>query len=323
MKKILALLATSRIANVPSVVSNVFTGMILGSLHHTRDPFYHSATLPAILVACCLYVAGNFLNDWHDVEWDRMHRPERAIPSSLFPRWFYLLVSLVLFGTAGTIALSLSKTVLFVALGIAVLVIAYTLLHKKTTASIWLMGACRAGLYLLGWAAMDERFGILNLAWEFEEIMSGYSSLANVIFFSLLIPMIGLCCYVAGISLLARFESHADAPANVKMIATLLLLSPCLTHSCSWVIDVIDHEIPWVIFSAAPFFLWTMMAIRKKMPLPEKVSFLLAGIALVDSVFLFGFFFFSDFLLVDPFILFMPIPAFLAALLLQKIAPAT
>jgi hypothetical protein len=50
---------------------------------------------------------------------------------------------------------------------------------------------------------------------------------------------------------------------------------------------------------------------------------LLAGIALVDSVFLFGFFFFSDFLLVDPFILFMPIPAFLAALLLQKLAPAT
>lgn len=320
MKKILALLATSRIANVPSVVSNVFTGMILGILRHDRDPFYHSATLPTILVACCLYVAGNFLNDWHDVEWDRMHRPERAIPSSLFPRWFYLLVSLVLFSTAGAIALSLSKTVLFVALGIAVLVIAYTLLHKKTTASIWLMGACRAGLYLLGWAAMDAGFRSFDFHNYGGEWWTCLMFLAEFLVF----PMTGLCCYIAGISLLARFESRPDAPANVKMIATILLLSPCLTHSCFWVSSAVTHgEIPWFLFATLPFFLWTMLAIRKTMPLPRKVSHLLAGIALVDSVFLFGYAAFTHSPSSNPAVYLIPILAWAAALLLQKLAPAT
>ena len=320
MKKILALLATSRIANVPSVVSNVFTGMMLGVLLHENTPQNFSITLPTILVACCLYVAGNFLNDWHDVEWDRMHRPERAIPSALFPRWSYLLVSLVLFSAAGAIALSLSKTVFLVALGITVLVIAYTLLHKKTTASIWLMGACRAGLYLLGWAAMDERFRNLDLhnygwAWWSHLLL-----FAEILFF----PMTGLCCYIAGISLLARFESRLDAPANVKMMATILLLSPCLTHTCLWVSFAVTRgEIPWVLFAALPFFLWTTMAIRKKMALPRKVSHLLAGIALVDSVFLFGYIALADSLLLNPAVYLIPILAWVAALLLQKLAPAT
>ena len=320
MKKILALLATSRIANVPSVVSNVFTGMILGILHHDRHPFYHSATLPTFLVACCLYVAGNFLNDWHDVEWDRMHRPERAIPSALFPRWFYLLVSLVLFSTAVAIALSLSKTVLFVALGIAVLVIAYTLLHKKTTASIWLMGACRAGLYLLGWAAMDAGFRSFHFHTYCAMWWRHLLSHAEFLVF----PMTGLCCYIAGISLLARFESRPDAPANVKMIATILLLSPCLTHTCLWVSSALSiGEIPWALFAALPFFLWTMMAIRKKMALPRKVSHLLAGIALVDSVFLFGYMVIDSSFLSHPAVYLIPILAWAAALLLQKLAPAT
>lgn len=320
MKKIFALLATARIANVPSVVSNVFTGMMLGILLHKNTPQDFAVNLPIIFAACCLYVAGNFLNDWHDVEWDRMHRPERAIPSALFPRWFYLLVSLVLFSTAGAIALSLSKTVFLVALGITILVIAYTLLHKKTTASIWLMGACRAGLYLLGWAAMDSGFRNLDLhnygwAWWSHLLL-----FAEILFF----PMTGLCCYIAGISLLARFESRPDAPANVKMIASILLLSPCLTHTCLWVSFAVTRgEIPWVLFAALPFFLWTMLAIRKKMALPRKVSHLLAGIALVDSVFLFGYAAVTYSPSSNPALYLIPIFAWVAALLLQKLAPAT
>jgi 4-hydroxybenzoate polyprenyltransferase len=321
MKKILALLATSRIANVPSVVSNVFTGMMLCfSLFNGHEPWSDDATMPTILTACCLYVAGNFLNDWHDAEWDRMHRPERAIPSALFPRWFYLLVSLVLFSAAGAIALSLSKTVFLVALGITVLVIAYTLLHKKTMTSIWLMGACRAGLYLLGWAAMDAGFRNLHFLFYGEKWSS--LLLSFVIFPGL--SMTGLCCYIAGISLLARFESRPDAPANVKMMATILLLSPCLTHTCLWVSFAVSNgEIPWFLFAALPFFLWTMLAIRKKMALPRKVSHLLAGIALVDSVFLCGYAAVTYSPSSNPAVYLIPILAWAAALLLQKLAPAT
>ena len=66
-----------------------------------------------------------------------------------------------------------------------------------------------------------------------------------------------------------------------------------------------------------------MLAIRKKMALPRKVSHLLAGIALVDSVFLFGYAAFTHSPSSNPAVYLIPILAWVAALLLQKLAPAT
>ena len=91
-QKLLLLLASARIANLPSVVSNVWLGVALGSLAGWR--WAPSASLwPAAAVLALsgglLYVSGNFLNDWHDRQWDAQHRPERAC-RALLPLLFFI-----------------------------------------------------------------------------------------------------------------------------------------------------------------------------------------------------------------------------------------
>ena len=73
------LLATLRIANAPSVASNVWLGVVLGQMAtlELEFNFAWNAVLPA-LAGVLLYFAGNLANDWFDRDWDRTRRPERA-----------------------------------------------------------------------------------------------------------------------------------------------------------------------------------------------------------------------------------------------------
>jgi 4-hydroxybenzoate polyprenyltransferase len=93
--KLYALLATARIANVPSVVSNLGVGVLLGSLD-TGDDF--SWPWGLMIAAVLFYVSGNFLNDWADRDWDKVHRPERALPRGLFAAKAYFLTAIGCFG---------------------------------------------------------------------------------------------------------------------------------------------------------------------------------------------------------------------------------
>ena len=318
-----ALLATARIANVPSVISNVLTGMLLAIFFDVKSPDWDQQTLLPIFAACCLYIAGNFLNDWFDAGWDQQHRPERAIPSGLFPRDLYLCIAIVLVITGGSMCWWVSKTVFFTYSIILCLVIAYTLLHKRNAFSIWIMGACRAGLYALGLGAMSAGFRVV-----YDLIRNWQNWQGIALAGMLLVPLLGMLSYIAGISLLARYESRPLHGSNVKLIASLLLLFPLMTHTCMWCVSLAlnqsfgSYEI---LLGALPFACWTLFAILRKAPVPCKVSRLLAGIALVDSVFWWcgGIAYLS---LLDASLLWflsIPLLAFLLALLLQKIAPAT
>ena len=86
--KLRALLATLRIANAPSVVSNVFLGFMLGWIYdrdywNPASMHWHEAAI-ACLAGLMLYFSGNLANDWFDRSWDAEKRPERALPSGLF-----------------------------------------------------------------------------------------------------------------------------------------------------------------------------------------------------------------------------------------------
>lgn len=324
-QKLKALLATARIANVPSVVSNVLTGWVLGYLINglNENSCFGSPVWLAILAGCCLYIGGNFLNDWSDAEWDRKCRPERAIPSGIFSRRLYLGISLLLI-TVGLVSSILSSMTMSIIYGlIAMFVVSYTLLHKKYGASIWLMGACRAGLYFLGMAVWSDTFKLQYYRHD------GVFLLMNIL---MSFPMIGMLLYIAGISLLARYEAGGKVGSGTKLVAALLLLAPVMTHTCLWVSsDAAFNQSSrnmLILLGAVVFVSWILMAILRSCNVAKKVSFLLAGIALVDSVFLWcGFIYFEGevyhfYPLIDIQLLY-PLVAFFSALLLQKIAPAT
>ena len=146
----------------------------------------------------------------------------------------------------------------------------------------------------------------------------------------ILIPLLGMLTYIAGISLLARFESRPVELGSMKWFAALLLLFPVLTHLLPWA--ALQHlvfplSITWLgILGILPLLGWTLSVVFSHVGVGQKVSRLLAGIALVDLVYSFSMSW-AVYTMVGyaPVLCFPAISvlAFVFALLLQKIAPAT
>lgn len=299
--KIYALLATARIANVPSVVSNLGVGVLLGSLG-TGGDFSWPWTL--MVAAVLFYVAGNFLNDWADREWDRVNRPERALPRGLFGSHQYLA-----FACAG-IAVGMILSALhgwragIVSAALVGFIVLYTKVHKQAAWSVIPMGFCRACLPVLGF--VGARGGLGG---------------------SMLFPAAALLLYIIALSLSARWESKAEVPEGKKLLSRILLLAAGLIAALLPL--VVMPLVGWIGMIA--FFLWTGLCITKyRSPVPAHVSALLAGIPLVDWVTLLPMALIWMHLerveAFDPMFsiaVFLPPAAFLIGRMLQRVAPAT
>jgi hypothetical protein len=305
--KLHALLATSRVANIPSVASNVWVGMAVGmsiTLSGNPDAPGASTLITLPLAGILLYVGGNFFNDWMDREWDARHRPERALPRGLFPAALYLAVSIIACLAGVALAAATSPRAGIAAVGIALSIVIYTYLHKRTPWAVIPMGICRALLPVMGCLAF---FPYIDPVWP---------------------VACGLLTYIMGLSLSARYESMAEPPSWVAPAGRGLLLGTALLVAWG------NRDIPLGrllnVASVLPYLAWTSLTLRIwNKPVPLLVSRLLAGIPLVDWMLLLPLglmnllgnggvldFFTAACLLVPPL-------AFVCALLLQKVAPAT
>ena len=96
-QRFLALLATGRVANLPTIVTHVGVGMML-SLLSDWGLFVHSDLqalsfanfilvefLIIAFLGCVFYLGGCFLGDGTDAPFDIEHRPERPIPRGIIP----------------------------------------------------------------------------------------------------------------------------------------------------------------------------------------------------------------------------------------------
>lgn len=259
--RIKALLATLRIANVPSVISNTWIGLALG-LFVGSNNIPPSIAYAAMLAGAALYLGGNLLNDWHDRAWDAEHRPERALPSGLFPPVAYLLGAVLLMA-AGVIAATMAKPLAgLIAAVIVVCIVIYTRWHKVAGWPVIAMGLCRALLPVLGFCASVPVVDIHGVIW-------------------LLPQALGLGCWIAGLSMLARHESRQPDHAHSAMPAQLLLAGSGLIVSLWW-----WRAQPLVcVIALQPFalWLWRCLTVLRK-PVPRLVGGLLAGIPLLDLV---------------------------------------
>jgi UbiA prenyltransferase family len=299
--KVRALLATARVANIPSVVSNVWCGMALALVWRDSPVIDGSIIILIPLAGVLLYVSGNFLNDWHDRDWDASHRPERALPGGLWKPGVYLQAAILL-GTGGiALALAAGPRPATVAAIIGVLVMIYTLVHKRSVWSVLPMGLCRASLPLMGALA------VLPLA---EGLRVSF------------VPALALLGYIAGLSLEARNESLAAQGTKPGGIRPLWLMGCAVPLSLLWAMPSLN---PWQpLVALVPFAGWLCLCgTRWRRPVPRLVSSLLAGIPLVDWVFLLplGLVAPGDALGVS--MIAVPPLAMACALLLQRLAPAT
>lgn len=289
-----ALLATIRTPNIPSVACNVLTGSILASI---AAPIQTSQTISAIASGILLYLAGNLLNDWHDRDWDALHRPERALPQKIFQPSSYLTLAIAcsLAGLATAAANPRSLAIAAIILG---LVLIYTKSHKSSALAILPMGLCRAFLPMLGYFACSDQ----------------------LVTPSLILIAAALLIHTCGLSLVARSESKPDHhPCRMFLFAYPLAVAiTCLAAHISN-----THSIIHLWPAALPYLLWTFLALfLLRRSAFTGVSMLLAGIPLVDWTYLIPFALGPDASL--PWLaLCAPPIAFILGKSLQKIVPAT
>ena len=260
-----ALLLLGRVSNLPTVWSNCLASWLLagGTLLETADLQRFSWL---IVGATLLYLAGMFLNDAFDVQFDKEHRTERPIPSGAISAkavWVWGIIQMVI-GLGCLVWIGSVVAVCAFALGGSVLW--YDWIHKRITWSPLIMGLCRLSLYVLAGAAAAE---------------SPTASLGLPVILSALV----LGGYIVGLSNIA---CHEATGGNVNSWPSWLLVLPL---AIAFILPglVVDGEVNWnrLIIAACLYSLWVgrSLLFTFKAMIPQHgrtVSGLLAGIVLFD-----------------------------------------
>lgn len=255
-------LRLGRVSNLPTVWSNVLAGVVLAG-GAVDDP-----RVLVLLVALSLsYVGGMYLNDWFDREIDSRQRPERPIPSgqvsgtTVFRAGMAMLVSsivlLIWVGYGFPAGTGWRAPVAGVAL--AAVIVFYDWKHKGNPLSPVVMGMCRFLVY----------------------IVAGYALVADAPV-QLWSAALLLLCYLIGLTYVAKQET-LGVVRNLWPLGFLALPIVYAAHAggtgtLSKVLFFLFTG--WVVW--ALHFLWR----RRPGDVPRAVVSLIAGISLLDAVFI-------------------------------------
>ena len=145
------LLRLGRVSNLPTVWTNVAAATVLagGALTSTT-------TLLAILAMSLFYVAGMYLNDAFDREWDARERPTRPIPAGEIKAWTVFAAGFGML-VLGLVLMPLSDPrVTAAGTALAGLIILYDWWHKGNPLSPVLMAGCRVLVYVVAGAMASQ-----------------------------------------------------------------------------------------------------------------------------------------------------------------------
>jgi 4-hydroxybenzoate polyprenyltransferase len=258
--KIQVALRLGRVSNLPTVWTNTLAGVVLAG-GAAGDP-----RVPWIMLALSLcYVAGMFLNDAFDREFDARHRPERPIPAgevtarAVFGAGFAMLgagVALLAWIGYGFPDGAGWRPV-FAGVVLAAAIVIYDWRHKENPLSPVVMGLCRVFVYATAAyaVAIDPSPRVFALGFL-------------------------LLCYLIGLTYIAKQE-HLERVANLWPIA--FLAAPLLWGLQASLTDAAVAAV------ALLFLLWVLYALsflRRRRPgdVPRAVAALLAGISLWDAL---------------------------------------
>lgn len=176
-----AWLELARVSNLPTCVSNVLVGAAIGGV--TCDIAW--PVVGVVLIAVMLlYVGGMALNDVVDYRIDMRQRPERPIPSGRIPLWAAAGVAFACLAAGAGLTAFAGRPAVWFAMALVAVIVVYDVVHKRTAASVVLMGACRGLVYLTAAAAV-----CWPLEWPVAMILTA-----------------AITVYVALVTLLARAE---------------------------------------------------------------------------------------------------------------------
>ena len=256
-------LQLGRVSNLPTVWSNVLVGTVLAG----GEPWRPETALVMVGVSL-LYVGGMYLNDAFDRDIDAVERPTRPIPAGLiaantvFAAGFGLLLAgITVVMTAAIISGPevVWRSVL-VSVALAAAIVFYDWNHKGNWLSPFFMGICRVLAYLTaGYAASVKP--------------------ATALFVAALVSL----CYLIGLTYVAKQEAHD----GIGQLWPLIFLAAPLAYAMT----EINRAPLAVLVVAAVLVAWilrSLLFLRRRSPgdVPRAVISLIAGISLVDALFL-------------------------------------
>ena len=260
----LTALRLGRVSNIPTVWTNVLAGIVLSGATVTTRP-----TILLLLSLSIFYVAGMFLNDAYDCDFDANSRPDRPIPAgevavaTVFVYGFALLAC----GVGLLVALTYPITAHtgwqapVAGLFLAGVIVLYDGWHKQNPLSPLLMGLCRFLVYLTAGLAMTSE-------------LSGQILAAAIVLLS----------YLIGLTYVAKQESLRQ----IKNLWPLLFLAVPFVYGLQFItvgiVAVVLYVLLLTVVTAALLFL-----LRPSEPdVPRAVMLLIAGISLLDGLFIAG-----------------------------------
>ncbi|HEX4985362.1 MAG TPA: UbiA family prenyltransferase [Burkholderiales bacterium] len=261
--KLSVALRLGRVSNLPTVWSNVMTGMALAGAAV-------DARLPILVASLSLfYTGGMFLNDAFDHGFDAKARPERPIPSGqvglaqVHASGFGMMaIGLVLLAWVGYGFEPFTQwRPVASGIALAAAIVLYNWRHKNNPLSPFVMGLCRMLVYVsAGFAVASALPSPLVLA-------------AGV-----------LLCYLIGLTYAAKKE-HLGTMENFW---PLLFLAAPIPYG-AWLALV--QPAAWIpLLALAGWIVFAVRLLRRRKPgdVPRAVVSLIAGISLLDAIVLAG-----------------------------------
>jgi hypothetical protein len=253
-------LQLGRVSNLPTVWTNTLTAVVLVGVGAADTRVW------MLLIAMSLYyVGGMYLNDAFDAEIDAVERPERPIPSGAISRSTVYTAGFGMLGLA-TILVQAVATMADRDLGLwplasgvalAGMIILYNGHHKANPLSPFVMGLCRALVYITS--------GLCFVL-----------ALPSELWFAVAVVL----CYLIGLTYVAKQENFG----RVENLWPLVFLAAPLVYGLSH----ISSE-PIVILFLAGLTAWISFAVwlvqrRQAGDIPRAVISLIAGISLLDAL---------------------------------------
>ena len=253
-------LRLGRVSNLPTIWTNILAGAVLSDATLTPLP------LALLLLALSLfYVAGMYLNDAFDREFDTVAYPRRPIPSGAVLARTVFTIGFLGLATGELLLIALGYGVAdghgwppaLAGLCLAATIVYYNLRHKNNPYGPLLMGLCRVQVYLTTALALAPALP--------ERVWWG----AGLLFI-----------YLIGLSYIARQETLA----RLTSLWPLAFLAAPFFYGMQGALRSI---IPALIYVG--FFMWVLYAVmrlarRTQFDVREGVSILIAGIALLDAL---------------------------------------
>ena len=253
-------LKLGRVSNLPTVWTNVLVGVVV-----VGGAAVDARVLLLLLALSLCYVAGMFLNDAFDRDFDTRFRPERPIPAgqvtatAVFGAGFTMLAAGVaaLAWIGYGFAESTGWRPIAAGLALAATIVFYDWHHKENALSPLIMGVCRMLVY----------------------VTAGYAFVVSppgsVFIFGIL-----LVCYLIGLTYIAKQE-HLGRVANLWPL--LFLALPLIWGARASLEGAVAAGITIVFFAWVLYSLWFL---RRRRPgdVPRAVGSLIAGICLWDAL---------------------------------------